>query len=279
GLTRRQFLVGVAALGAGGLAYTRWCEPHWLEVGMTRVPLARSNPGRPVRVLHLSDFHASRVVSLEFIAHSIELGLAQRPDFAVLTGDFITAQYEAPREYARVLRSLSAAVPTFACLGNHDGGSWAAQAGGYDLPDRIMALLADAQIPCLFNQARSLAVAGQSIQLFGAGDLWARDCHPERAFAELPERMGAWRLVLSHNPDAKDLFIHHDWDLMFCGHTHGGQLRLPLLGAPLAPVVDKRFVEGLHRWENRWLHVTRGVGNLHGLRFNCRPQVSLLDLG
>ena len=59
---------------------------------------------------------------------------------------------------------------------------------------------------------------------------------------------------------------------------HGGQLRLPIIGTPFAPVRDKRFVEGLHRWEERWIHITRGVGNLHGVRINCPPEVSLLTL-
>ena len=65
---------------------------------------------------------------------------------------------------------------------------------------------------------------------------------------------------------------------MLCGHTHGGQCDLMFLGTPFAPVRDKRFVQGLHRWEDRWIHITRGVGNLHGMRFNCRPEVSLLTL-
>jgi uncharacterized protein len=65
---------------------------------------------------------------------------------------------------------------------------------------------------------------------------------------------------------------------MVCGHTHGGQIRLPLLGTPFAPVIDMRYVEGLHPWNDRQIYITRGVGNLHGLRFNCPPQVSLLEV-
>jgi hypothetical protein len=55
-------------------------------------------------------------------------------------------------------------------------------------------------------------------------------------------------------------------------------MRLPFLGAPFAPVQDKRFIEGLYRWKDRWMYINRGVGNLHGVRFNCRPQVSVLTL-
>jgi len=77
-------------------------------------------------------------------------------------------------------------------------------------------------------------------------------------------------VLLSHNPDSKTEVQDHPWDLMLCGHTHGGQLWIPFVGAPFAPIRDKRFVKGLRRWNNRWIHVTKGVGNLHGLRLNWR---------
>jgi predicted MPP superfamily phosphohydrolase len=53
---------------------------------------------------------------------------------------------------------------------------------------------------------------------------------------------------------------------------------LPGLGAPWTPVRDKRFIAGMYSWDNRWIHITRGVGNVHGLRFNCPPEVSLVTL-
>ncbi len=141
-----------------------------------------------------------------------------------------------------------------------------------------LALRRAAQITCLHNDARALQVKGRTPQLIGVGDLWSGLCDPGTAFARTPPRRGVTRILLSHNPDAKDLLRLFDWDLMVCDHTHGGQVRLPFLGTPFAPVVDKRDVEGLHRWPDRWLHVTRGIGNLHGVRFNCRPQVSVLEI-
>ena len=65
---------------------------------------------------------------------------------------------------------------------------------------------------------------------------------------------------------------------MLSGHTHGGQMRLPVMGTPFAPVLDHRFVHGLGAWDDRWIHVTSGVENLHGMRFNCRPEVAMLTL-
>ena len=65
---------------------------------------------------------------------------------------------------------------------------------------------------------------------------------------------------------------------MLCGHTHGGQVLVPGMGPRFAPVSDKRFVAGLKAWKGRQIFVTRGVGNLGGVRLNCRPEVTLLDV-
>jgi len=281
-LTRRQFVLGLggglATLGGGG-AYPRWVEPRWLKVSRTTVTLGNAAAGTtPVRVLHLSDFHLSDVVSLAFIAESVELGLAQKPDVIALTGDFVTNRVTHAVEYSKVLARLSSAAPTFACLGNHDGGLWTRRVGGSATIDAVLSVLASAGITCLTNAARSAVVRGKMIQLIGVGDLWSGMCNPAKAFAQTPERNGALRVVLNHNPDAKELFRRFDWDLMLCGHTHGGQVRLPFIGTPFLPVRDKRFVSGLYRWDNRPLYITRGVGNLHGIRFNCRPEVSVLEL-
>ncbi len=111
----------------------------------------------------------------------------------------------------------------------------------------VVDILTRAGIPCLINQCRSLTMRGRKLQLIGLGDLWSAMCAPQIAFAQTPTRADATRIVLNHNPDAKELLREHDWDLMLCGHTHGGQVRLPFLGVPLAPVTDKRYIDGLHR--------------------------------
>jgi uncharacterized protein len=281
-LTRRQMLVGLGATAgaaAAGALYTRFWEPHWLELSRVEVRLTPApRAATPVRVAHLSDFHASPAVSFEFIAQAVALAIAQRPDVIALTGDFFTNRLREPARYAEILSQLAAHAPTFACLGNHDGGPWTRSAGGNATTGEALALLRAAGVTCLHNTGLTLRVRGRALQLVGVGDLWSGMCEPATAFARTPPRGDATRVLLNHNPDAKDLLHPFDWDVMLCGHTHGGQLRLPLLGTPFAPVVDKRFVQGLHRWQERWLYITRGVGNLHGLRFNCRPQVSVLEI-
>jgi uncharacterized protein len=279
--TRRNFLRGlvggvVTAVVGGG--YSRWAEPRWLEVDRVKVRVSGGTASPGIRVLHLSDFHASPAVSLDFIAKAIALGLDQRPDVVVLTGDFFTDHLTDAARYTEILTRLSAVAPTFACLGNHDGGPWTRRFGGAATVDEALELLRAARVNCLLNRSATIVVREQPIQLVGVGDFWSAMCLPDVAFAQTPPRGSAWRVVLNHNPDAKTMLRAFDWDVVLCGHTHGGQIRLPFFGTPFAPVADKRYVEGLHRWENRWLYVTRGVGNLHGVRFNCRPQVSIVEL-
>ncbi|HEY4302166.1 MAG TPA: phosphodiesterase YaeI [Candidatus Didemnitutus sp.] len=276
-ISRRAFLGGILAATTGTGGYARLVEPEWLDVTHRRVVLGPA-PGVTLRVLHLSDLHASDVVPLALLQRAVTLGLAQRPDVIFVTGDFVTRRWNDFAAYAEILRPLSAAAPTFACPGNHDGGSWAARIGGYADLSRVGELATAAGIDLLCNQAREISIAGRTWQIIGVGDYWSGACHPDIAFAGLSARLDVTRLVLSHNPDSKDLLLPREWPIAFFGHTHGGQFRLPILGAPFAPVQDKRFIAGLYRWNDRWLHVSRGVGNLHGIRFNCRPEVTLLEL-
>ena len=93
-----------------------------------------------------------------------------------------------------------------------------------------------------------------------------------------PSVLDRIRIVLSHNPDTKKPLAAYGWDLLLCGHTHGGQIGLPFFSARFAPVKDKRFIAGLYQWQGRHLHITKGVGSGFRIRFNCRPEVSLLTL-
>jgi uncharacterized protein len=259
-----------------GATYPFWVEPRWLERTRHRVPLPKIDS--PLRVLHLSDLHASYFVSLDMIEQAIALGLAARPDLICLTGDYISHQdVPDPKAYARVLRRLSAAAPTYAVLGNHDGGAWAEQAGGFSDHRYVEGVLNDARIPLLHNRAVPVEVRSQPLWLVGAGDYWSAELDGSRAFAGVNAQ--DWPVVLlSHNPDSKDLLADHPWDLMLSGHTHGGQVIVPLYGAPFVAVRDRRYVAGLKPWGTRQVHVTRGVGNLLGVRLNCRPEVSVLEL-
>ena len=209
------------------------------------------------------------------ISHAIDLGLAQKPDLICVTGDFITHRHDFDkREYAGVLGRLSAAAPAYAVLGNHDGGLWASSRLGYPDHRTVERLLEDAGIELLHNRSTMIETPGRTLNLVGVGDLWSDEIHATRAFSG--SRTASATILMSHNPDSKRMLREFPWDLMLSGHTHGGQVIIPFQGARYAPVEDKRYVAGLKPWGQRQIHVTRGVGSVAGVRFRCRPEVSLL---
>lgn len=280
-ITRRRLLRllgGGVALG-GAFGYFHGIEPEWLEITRTPVALPAA-PGAKLRILHLSDLHASQQGgTLKYIRHAVAQGVAERPDVICLTGDFITNRHDQLAEYAQALQPLGRHAPTYACLGNHDGGAWAGRAGGYPTTDAVREVLRAAGIQLLHNAGGEFQAQGERWQIVGVGDWWSGECRAEEAFLKMPPRAGARRLLLNHNPDAKAALRRHDWDLMLCGHTHGGQIGFPPLARRFAPVEDKRFIAGLYTWENRPLFITRGIGNLMGGRVFCRPEASVLDVG
>lgn len=276
-ISRRTFLASVGLAGIGLAGYSRLVEPSWLEVGRHRLETPGAASPEPIKLLHLADLHASRVVSLDFIQEAIDLGLQTKPDVICITGDFVTRKFSQFDAYSRVLARLSAAAPAFATLGNHDGGQWADKYGGYKTPERVSNLVKQSRIELLHNRSASLRVGSRNLQLTGLADLWAGGFDAESAFSSRPSG-AAVRVVLSHNPDTKELLERYDWELLLSGHTHGGQFYMPLIGAPFAPVEDRRFIAGLCEWNNRHIHITKGVGNVWGLRFNCRPEVSLITI-
>jgi len=266
----------VATSVTAAVGYPTQVEPRWLDKTTTRVSLGGLNRVS-CRILHLSDLHASWVVPLDMIDRAIESGLSANPDIVCVTGDFITSRYDYDaRAYAATLRRLSATRPTFAVLGNHDGGVWAKERRGSADHAAVSRMLEDAHITLLHNRSQQVAVREGRLTLLGVGDLWSREIDADRAFRSVAP--GGPVVLLSHNPDSKDVLARWHWDLMLCGHTHGGQVIIPFEGPRYAPVQDKRFVAGLHPWRGRQIYTTRGVGNHMGVRFLCRPEVSVLDI-
>jgi predicted MPP superfamily phosphohydrolase len=137
-------------------------------------------------------------------------------------------------------------------------------------------LLRAANVALLHNRSEVVRVRDQAIRFAGVGDLWNDGVDGDLAFTGVPADDPA--ILLAHNPDTKDALAERPWDLMLSGHTHGGQVVLPILGAHFVPLRDKRFVAGLKEWNGRQVYVTRGVGNIDGVRVNCRPEVTVLDV-
>lgn len=274
-LTRREMILGaVTGTAAGVLGYGALSK-FAVETSFRTLSLFPRS-GKSLRIAHVSDLHADET-PLWVIASAIDIVRRAAPDIIALTGDYVSATLTFQQEYLEALSRLARIAPTFAVMGNHDGGAWAYRAGGYRESGLVRRFVEKAGIQVLHNRQVEIQVGDRQLQLIGLGDLWSGEFEPEYAFQS--GRQDQPTVVLSHNPDSKSWIKSWHWNLMLSGHTHGGQLIVPLTGeTPFAPVRDRRYVHGLKAWVDRYIQVSRGVGTVHGFRFNCPPEVAILDL-
>ena len=264
--------MGSAAVGnaVGALVAALLIEPRWIHVTRPTVWLPDLPEGWDgLRIAHLTDLHHGRMVRLRLITEAVRLANAESPDLVVLTGDFVSRPGAITTALAKALSKLQAPLGSYAVLGNHDH---SADAGG------VREMLAAAGVRLLENSHVLLARGGDLLAVAGVDDLWFGVPHLASALRDVPPEAG--RLLLCHNPAyARRMPPVPRVDLMISGHTHGGQVRLPLLGRPgqllrlLAPQ------EGLLRRRRCPVYVSRGIGMV-GLpvRFNCRPELPIITL-
>jgi predicted MPP superfamily phosphohydrolase len=274
---RRRFLRlglrGAAALAAGTGLYAWRLEPRWVEFVERPLPIAglpEALIGR--RLVQLSDLHVGHRVDDDYVLGVFERVRALAPDIVAFTGDFTDHHDDiavhARRIYAHAPRGALATVGIF---GNHDYGP------GWRSPALAAALLPGLEAGGI-RVLRNEAVNVGGLDLVGLDDWWARQFHPQAAFAYRDVNRPA--IVLSHNPDTADepgWLGYRGWIL--CGHTHGGQCKPPFLPPPLIPVRNRRYTSGeIDAGGGRRLYIARGVGHTKRIRFNVRPEVTVFDL-
>ncbi|MBR4370966.1 MAG: metallophosphoesterase [Victivallales bacterium] len=237
---------------------------------------------KPLRVLHISDTHLYNSAAVKRLHKALDLALPHSPDIAVLTGDFgIVPKNE--HDYLLALsyfQLLSQAMPTFACLGNHD---YQRKPKEFPPPGpSVLKFLADANITLLQNESKSIIVNGQRIVIAGMEDYWkghpnARGCLP---LIDEP-REDVHYLLLDHNPDHLLKLQDYDWDVAFSGHAHGGQIKIPFIEwRPHTNLENNHLARpGIQEiFPKRYLCESVGLGNLYELRMFCKPDIILLDI-
>ncbi len=278
------------------LLYATLIEPNWLKIteyDLTSLPgrtpsiaeevahraslrAATSPPAArpPVRILQLTDLHVDNSRGLWRLNAAADYLEELRPDLIVFTGDFFSTRIVDRPAFLTALKRFPAVAPCYAVAGNHDGGAWAAATEGYPTTGELRALLTEAGIRLLENEAVRFPLKGRQLELYGSGDPWAGNCSaPVVAGQESGE---IERIVLTHNPDARATFNLYPWRLMLCGHTHGGQVALPGYGPLILPVHHRNYAAGLFPDAWRAMVVSTGIGNIKEIRLNCRPEMTLI---
>ncbi|MBO0698489.1 MAG: metallophosphoesterase [Zavarzinella sp.] len=272
-ITRRRFFATLGTALAGTGAYAYGIEPHLVTVVRRDLPIA----GLPAdldgkRLVQISDLHVGPTGD-DYLIDCLGRVGKLRPALIVITGDFMTARgTEELDRVGRVLGHLpKAPLGVFGSLGNHDYGlSWR----DTRIADALAPVLADAGVHLLRNERADAA----GLQVVGLDELWARQFRPEQGLAEFDfSRPG---IVLSHNPDTVDRpgwGKYQGWVLS--GHTHGGQCKVPIFGAPCVPVQNSRYVAGeIDLGDGRRLYINRGLGFNRRIRFNARPEITAFTL-
>ncbi len=287
--TRRAFLKngirGAAVLTLGKGLFNS--SSYGLELRSQRIALKGLPAGfEGLTIAHLSDLHSSMIVSADLLKAAASLAMDAKPDLIVLTGDFVSGstkfisssvgRYD--RKYLdRMLSSLSslkAPLGIFGVLGNHDFWSGPEATG-----EIINGFEKKLELKWLRNSSVKVKKGADSISLCGVDDYWEASCSLEKALAQTGEGV---RILLSHNPDINELIDgrRDRVELVLSGHTHGGQICLPLVGAPFLPSkFGSRYRHGLVRDGARQTYITAGVGHLLlPVRFLAPPEVTLLTL-
>jgi predicted MPP superfamily phosphohydrolase len=273
------------ALLAALAVYVFAIEPGWLVVRRVDVPitgLPRALDG--LRIGQLSDLHRGPMMPRPRVERAVALMAAEAPDLVALTGDFVSYWPGYAAELGEILAPLHPPLGTFACTGNHE--HWAN-------PDAVVAALRAAGVTVLRNRHRVVAVNGAQLCVVGVDDTGFFGFSPYRAGStdDLPAALagsplsGVTRVLLVHSPDFvmgpvfAEETARRPIHLVLSGHTHGGQVRLPLVGSPYLPPQYRRlFGGGLVQAAGTQVYVSRGVGSSWPMRFNCRPEVNILRL-
>jgi predicted MPP superfamily phosphohydrolase len=259
----------LAAAAAVAGADALWREPHRLRAEY----LTLTFPGLPagldgLRLAQLSDLHRSLAVSQAEIERAVALTNALEPELVLLTGDYVTLGRRYAEPCAAALSALQAPLGRYAVLGNHD--HWVS-------PKHVGGALQDAGITVLRNRVAPVRRGSDDLWIVGVDDAAVNLADLALALTGVPP--AAFKIALLHEPDVADRMAHHPVQLQLSGHSHGGQVRLPGIGAVHLPPLGRKYPMGLRRVGPLLLYTSRGVGRVQpAVRFNCPPEVTLITL-
>jgi uncharacterized protein len=278
----------LAVLVAGLLcvAYGVFVERTWFRLGRYRLDILPAGSGGTMSVLHLSDLHLVRRDRRKLAF----LRSLPQADLTVITGDLL-GEPEAAEVTARALRPLRGRLASYVVLGSNDyfaprplnylayfARRTKRRLGIRGRSGDLLRLLEADGWQHLKNVRSDATWDGAPIEVMGMDDPHIHRHDLRVARRRLPGRFG---LAMVHSPDPAPELAALGWDLILSGHTHGGQVRLPLVGALVSnSTIPTRLCMGLSSLGRSFLHVSPGMGTSKyaPFRFLCRPEATLLEL-
>jgi hypothetical protein len=271
--TQQWILGGLAGGLTGGLAvtYALLVEPEWVEVCPVTVELPRLDaPFDGYTIAQISDLHIDSWLGRERLEDVVAKVNQQEPDVVVITGDFVSEDLpENTGNLIAALRLLEARDAIAAVTGNHD----------YDANvDNVRSVMEESNIHDLSNHVLTLERGDTYLHIAGVDDPMEGKPDLDEVLRRLPDEGAA--ILLAHEPDFADKAAATGrFDLQLSGHSHGGQIQLPIIGPINLPEMGKKYPIGMYQLDGMKLYTNRGIGMVElKARFNCRPEITVFTL-
>ncbi|WP_026574709.1 metallophosphoesterase [Bacillus sp. UNC438CL73TsuS30] len=274
-LLKRSFgaFLTIFGLSSGGYFYANRIEPSLLDTNNLEIKhplIPKSFDGK--RIIQFSDTHLGFQYNLQQLNKLMTKINNLNPDLILFTGDLMDEpnRYNKMNQIIPLLQQLNAPLGKFCIFGNHDHGGY-----GTDIYRNIMEA---ANFTVLLNESKSIKLAdGTSIYLIGVDD--AMLGKPNIALASRHIPSNRFKILLSHAPDLADTASQYPIQWQISGHSHGGQVKIPFLGALVTPPFAQIYTEGLYSIGNLTLYVNRGIGTTRlPFRFMAKPELTIFTL-
>jgi predicted MPP superfamily phosphohydrolase len=221
------------------------------------------------RIVQISDIHYYPITTLKLVDQAVQMANELKPDLILLTGDYVWHDVDVIYDLMPYLARLNAKHGVFAILGNHD--LWT------DV-NVVTNAFAEVQLPLLVNEGLPITRGSHSLYLACLDDGWSGNPDLSAAMENWPEN--APTVLLMHEPDLANKYSQDPRiNLQLSGHSHGGQIRFPVMGALVYPYLSWQYPIGLYDVNGMWLYTNRGLGTTNiPLRVNCAPEITELTL-
>lgn len=262
----RRLIFSAAIFGFGCFAYAYFVEPYWLEVRKIEIRSDKiPQNSQPIRIVHISDIHSDEFARLE---EKLPLIITeQKPDLIVFSGDSLNSPEGLP-VFRECLSKISNLAPTFVVRGNWDVWYWKQQD-----------LFGEINVKQLNGNSEKIEIRGVPIWL--AGVFVESEGKLVQALNSIPK--DEFSIFLTHYPDLIEDVKPFEIDLYCAGHTHGGQVAMPIYGALVTfSKFGKKYEGGTYQIGKTTLNVNRGIGmeggNTPRVRFWARPEITVIDV-
>ncbi|MBA3722498.1 MAG: UDP-2,3-diacylglucosamine diphosphatase LpxG [Parachlamydiaceae bacterium] len=295
--------------------WPRFIEPKLVSVTRLILPILNfPEELENIKIIHISDLHWCESINSTFVKKIEKKINSLNPDLILFTGDFLRrSKLKNPEGLKRFLCSLKASVGHFAVLGNHDytqfvtvntkgeydieklssssiivkgfqrlfssvtlSNKTTEQAKQLDLHQNLIDLLNETPFQLLHNTSTLVKYRNGFINISGMGEYTLGQSIVDKTFTNYNSLYPG--IILMHNPDAAKLTTNYPGDLILAGHTHGGQINLPLIWKKFTQIENPQWKRGLKKIGDKWLYISRGLGSIMNFRWFSMPEITLITL-